>query len=93
VDKLQRDQTIKVDFTEDATFENVEGYLNEQDYHIIHFTGHGIRTELNQILNQQVPLEVKTSLLVSILNQIRFLVIFDNFEDCLTEDRNDIENP
>jgi len=41
VDKLQRDQKIKVDFTEDATFENVEGYLNEQDYHIIHFTGHG----------------------------------------------------
>ena len=41
VDKLQRDQKIKVDFTEDATFENVEGYLNERDYHIIHFTGHG----------------------------------------------------
>lgn len=51
------------------------------------------RPELNQILNQQVPLEVKTSLLVTILNQIRFLVIFDNFEDCLNEDRNDIENP
>jgi len=51
------------------------------------------RPELNQILNQQVPLEVKTALLVNILNQIRFLVIFDNFEDCLTEDRNNIENP
>ncbi|HEY3360897.1 MAG TPA: tetratricopeptide repeat protein, partial [Methanosarcina sp.] len=51
------------------------------------------RSELNQILNQQVPLEVKTSLLVNILNQIRFLVIFDNFEDCLNEERNDIENP
>ena len=51
------------------------------------------RPELNQILNQQVPLDVKTSLLVTILNQIRFLVIFDNFEDCLNEDRNDIENP
>jgi tetratricopeptide (TPR) repeat protein/CHAT domain-containing protein len=50
------------------------------------------RPELNQILNQQVPLEVKTSLLVNILNQIRFLVIFDNFEDCLNEGRNDIEN-
>jgi len=50
------------------------------------------RPELNQILNQQVPLEVKTSLLVNILNQIRFLVIFDNFEDCLNEERNDIEN-
>jgi len=50
------------------------------------------RPELNQILNQQVPLEVKTTLLVTILNQIRFLVIFDNFEDCLNEERNDIEN-
>jgi len=50
------------------------------------------RPELNQILNQQVPLEVKTSLLVNILNQIRFLVIFDNFEDCLNEERNNIEN-
>jgi tetratricopeptide (TPR) repeat protein len=50
------------------------------------------RPELNQILNQQVPLEVKTSLLVNILNQIRFLVIFDNFEDCLNEERSDIEN-
>ncbi len=51
------------------------------------------RPELNQILDQQVPLEVKTSFLVTILNQIRFLTIFDNFEDCLNEDRNDIENP
>ena len=51
------------------------------------------RPELNQILNQQVQLEVKTTLLVAILNQIRFLVIFDNFEDCLNEERNDIENP
>jgi CHAT domain-containing protein len=42
LDKLQRDQKIKVDFTEDATFENVQGYLNEQNYHIVHFTGHGI---------------------------------------------------
>ncbi len=42
VDKLQRKQKIKVDFTEDATFENVQGYLNEQQYHIVHFTGHGI---------------------------------------------------
>ncbi|HII00119.1 TPA: tetratricopeptide repeat protein [Methanosarcinaceae archaeon] len=51
------------------------------------------RHELNQVLNQPVPLDVKTSSLVTILSQIRFLVIFDNFEDCLNEDRNDIENP
>ena len=49
--------------------------------------------QLNQILNQQVPLEVKTSMLVNILNQLRFLIILDNFEDCLDEDRKDIENP
>jgi hypothetical protein len=51
------------------------------------------RLELNQILNQQVPLEIKTALLVNILNQLRFLIIFDNFEDCLGEARKDIENP
>ena len=51
------------------------------------------RFELNQILNQQVPLEVKTRLLVNILNQLRFLIILDNFEDCLDEDRKQIENP
>ena len=42
LDKLQKEQKIKVDFTEDATFENVQGYLNEQNYHIVHFTGHGV---------------------------------------------------
>jgi CHAT domain-containing protein len=42
VEKLEKEQKIKVDFTEDATFENIEGYLNERDYHIVHFTGHGI---------------------------------------------------
>ncbi|SFT74747.1 NACHT domain-containing protein [Methanosarcina thermophila] len=42
LDKLQKEQKIKVDFTEDATFENVQGYLNEQEYHIVHFTGHGV---------------------------------------------------
>jgi len=49
------------------------------------------RFELNQILNQQVPLKVKTSLLVNILNQLFFLIILDNFEDCLDEDRKRIE--
>lgn len=42
LDKLQKEQKIKVNFTEDATFENVQGYLNEQNYHIVHFTGHGV---------------------------------------------------
>lgn len=41
VDKLHRDYKMEVDFTEDATFETIEGYLNEKEYHIVHFTGHG----------------------------------------------------
>ena len=45
VDKLQRDHKMEVDFTEDATFETIQGYLNEKDYHIVHFTGHGIFDE------------------------------------------------
>ena len=30
VDKLQRDHKMEVDFTEDATFETIQGYLNEK---------------------------------------------------------------
>lgn len=41
LDKLQQEKKIKVDFTEDATIENVQSYLNEQNYHIVHFIGHG----------------------------------------------------
>ena len=41
VDKLQREQKMEVEFTEDASFETIESYLNEKDYHIVHFTGHG----------------------------------------------------
>ncbi len=41
VDKLQREHKMEVDFTEDATFETIESYLIEKDYHIVHFTGHG----------------------------------------------------
>ncbi|WP_269850796.1 CHAT domain-containing protein [Methanosarcina horonobensis] len=41
VDKLQRDHKIRVDFTEDATVETIQNYLNERNYHIVHFTGHG----------------------------------------------------
>ena len=32
---------MEVDFTDDATFETIQSYLNEKDYHIVHFTGHG----------------------------------------------------
>jgi tetratricopeptide (TPR) repeat protein len=41
VDRLQREHRMDVDFTEDASFETIESYLNEKDYHIVHFTGHG----------------------------------------------------
>jgi tetratricopeptide (TPR) repeat protein/CHAT domain-containing protein len=50
-------------------------------------------SQLNEILNQPVSIEVKTTKLVNILNQVRFLIIFDNFEDCMNEDRNDIASP
>ena len=45
VDKLYVQQKIEVDFTDEATFETIQSYLNEKDYHIVHFTGHG--TEIN----------------------------------------------
>ncbi len=45
IDKLQREHKMEVDFTEDATFETIENYLNEKDYHIVHFTGHGSYSE------------------------------------------------
>jgi Tfp pilus assembly protein PilF len=48
--------------------------------------------QLNEILNQPISIEVKTAVLVNTLNQARFLIIFDNFEDCMNEDRNDIES-
>ena len=41
VDKLYVQQKIEVDFTDDATFETIQSYLNEKDYHIVHFIGHG----------------------------------------------------
>jgi len=45
VDKLYVQRKIEVDFTDDATFESIQSYLIEKDYHIVHFTGHG--TEVN----------------------------------------------
>jgi tetratricopeptide (TPR) repeat protein len=45
VDRLYVDHKIDVDFTEDATFETIQSYLNERDYQIVHFTGHGRQTD------------------------------------------------
>lgn len=39
--------------------------------------------DFNQYIHAPIPLESKTDVLVQILNQVRFLIIFDNFEDCL----------
>jgi Uncharacterized protein conserved in bacteria len=45
---FNRQQKIKVDFTEDANFENIQDYLIEKDYHIVHFTGHGFFDEISE---------------------------------------------
>ncbi len=46
--------------------------------------------QLNQKLNQPVPFKEKTDVLVNILNQRRFLIILDNFDDWLDESRSNI---
>jgi hypothetical protein len=45
VDRLYVNHMIDVDFTEDATFETIQSYLTDKDYHIVHFTGHGRQTD------------------------------------------------
>ena len=45
VDRLYAQRKLEVDFTDDATFETIQSYLNEKDYHIVHFTGHGIEKD------------------------------------------------
>ena len=45
VDKLYVNQKMEVDFADDATFETIQSYLNEKDYQIVHFTGHGTEVD------------------------------------------------
>jgi tetratricopeptide (TPR) repeat protein len=45
LDRLYVDQKIMVDFTEDATFEALQSNLNDQEYHIVHFIGHGMQSD------------------------------------------------
>jgi hypothetical protein len=40
-DRLQQENKMDVDFSEDATYDTVQGYLNDKEYQIFHFTGHG----------------------------------------------------
>jgi len=45
VDRLYVQRKMEVDFTDDATFETIQSYLNEKDYQLVHFTGHGTEIE------------------------------------------------
>jgi tetratricopeptide (TPR) repeat protein len=45
LDKLQRERKLDIDFVDDASLETIQDYLSEKDYHILHFTGHGIFDE------------------------------------------------
>ncbi len=42
--------------------------------------------ELNKYIHEPIPIESKIQMLINILNQIRLLIIFDNFEDVLTKE-------
>jgi len=45
LDKLQRQRKLDIDFVDDASLETIQDYLSEKDYHILHFTGHGVFDE------------------------------------------------
>jgi len=42
--------------------------------------------DLNKYIHESISMESKTQILISILNQIKLLIIFDNFEDVLTKE-------
>lgn len=48
LDKLQRRRLLEIDFCEDATLATIQDYMAEQDYDILHFTGHGVFNEDKQ---------------------------------------------
>jgi tetratricopeptide (TPR) repeat protein len=45
LDKLQRERKLDIDFVDDASLDTIQDYLSEKDYHILHFTGHGVFDE------------------------------------------------
>jgi len=45
LDKLQRKGLLDIDFCEDAALDTIQDYLSEQEYDILHFTGHGVFNE------------------------------------------------
>jgi hypothetical protein len=45
LDKLQRKRLLDIDFCEDAALDTIQDYFSEQEYDILHFTGHGVFNE------------------------------------------------
>jgi tetratricopeptide (TPR) repeat protein len=45
LDKLHRERKLDIDFVDDASLDTIQDYLSEKNYHILHFTGHGIFDE------------------------------------------------
>lgn len=45
LDKLHRERKLDIDFVDDASLDTIQDYLSEKDYHILHFTGHGVFDE------------------------------------------------
>ena len=45
LDRLQCKGLLDLDFCEDAALDTIQDYLSEQEYDILHFTGHGVYNE------------------------------------------------
>jgi tetratricopeptide (TPR) repeat protein len=84
LDKLQRNRLIDIDFCEDATLATIQDYLSEQEYDILHFTGHGVfseelqRSELlleNELGNQQRVPDAEFTELVRNHPSLRLIVL------------------
>ena len=45
LDKLIRDRKLEIDFVDEASLDTIQDYLSEKDYHVLHFTGHGVFDE------------------------------------------------
>ncbi|MCK4788684.1 MAG: CHAT domain-containing protein, partial [Desulfobacteraceae bacterium] len=45
LDKLHRERKLDIDFVDDASLDTIQDYLSDKEYHILHFTGHGVFDE------------------------------------------------
>jgi len=45
LDKLHRERKLDIDFVDDASLDTIQDYLSDEEYHILHFTGHGVFDE------------------------------------------------